>query len=74
MGHKKKGSESSPMKAQMEAGRGDKEEEQDLHHDSEYTNWEEIVPSDAEEEGAFDHHKVLSPSTHVDVLCLKSSR
>jgi hypothetical protein len=51
MGHKKKGSESSPMKAQMEAGSGDKEEEQDLHHDSEYTSWEEIVQSDAEEEG-----------------------
>ncbi|CAM6039848.1 unnamed protein product [Sphagnum compactum] len=50
MGHKKKGSESSPMKAQMEAGSGDKEEEQDLHHDSEYTSWEEIVQSDAEEE------------------------
>jgi hypothetical protein len=50
MGHKKKGSESSPMKAQMEAGSGDKEEKQDLHHDSEYTSWEEIVQSNVEEE------------------------
>jgi len=43
MGHKKKGLKSSSMKAQMEVGNNDKEEEQDLHHDNEYTSWEEIV-------------------------------
>ncbi len=51
MGHKKKGLESSSMKAQMEVGNSDKEEEQELHHDSEYTSWEEIVQSNVEEEG-----------------------
>ncbi|KAH8948850.1 hypothetical protein BDL97_11G116900 [Sphagnum fallax] len=50
MGHKKKGLESSSMKAQMEVGNSDKEEEQELHHDSEYTSWEEIVQSNVEEE------------------------
>jgi len=49
MGHKKKGLESSLMKAQMEVGNNNKEEEQDLHHDNEYTSWEEIVQSNFEE-------------------------
>lgn len=57
------------MKAQMEAGSGDKEEERDLHHDSEYASWEEIVKSNVEEEGTLITTK-FSPLLPMLMFCI----
>jgi hypothetical protein len=53
----------------MEAGSNDKEEEQDLHHDNEYTSWEEIVQSNVEEKGTLITIK-FSPFLPMLMFCV----